>query len=345
MQAITKPEPSPGLVLSQVDVPDCGPSEVLIRVRHAGICGTDLHIANWDEWARSRIHPPLILGHEFAGEVVEIGKEAKAFFEKGQLVTAEGHIVCGHCHPCRMGQGHICRNTQIIGVDRNGAFAEYVAVPATNVMSLDLIPTSMGAVMDPMGNAFHAVLSAEIPGTTVLVLGCGPIGCFAVGIAKASGAAKIIAVDPNAYRLNLARRMGADVIINPAENDMHEVVRKETKEEGVDLVCEMSGHPKAFDDAVRCVRLGGRIHLLGLPSKAVPVHLFSDIIFKGLTIYGVIGRWMYKTWDQMRTFLSSGLLDPTPVITHTFPLCDVEGALKAIRSGEVGKIIFEVGRD
>ncbi len=343
MRTISKLKPEPGLTVSEVDVPTCGPSDVLIRVHHAGVCGTDLHIADWDDWARGRIHPPLVLGHEFAGEIVEVGKEAKEEFHPGQLVTAEGHIVCGHCRQCRTGNAHICQRTQIIGVDRDGAFAEYVSMPALNVMALDGIPTTTGAIMDPLGNAFHTVLSAEIPGNVVLIMGCGPIGCFAVGIARAAGAAKVIAVDPNKYRLDLARKMGASKTIDPAISNVVETALEETNGNGADLVCEMSGHPKALNDALRCARLGGRVHLLGLPKGSVPIDFSSDVIFKGLTIYGVIGRRMYETWHQMRMFLSSGLFDPTPVITHSFGLEEIDDALHAIRSGEAGKVILEIG--
>ncbi len=343
MRAITKPRAEPGLTVADVAEPVCGPLDVLIRVHHAGVCGTDLHIADWDAWARGRVRPPLVVGHEFAGEIVDVGEDVGEALTVGQYVTAEGHIVCGHCRQCRTGNGHICRYTQIIGVDRHGAFAEYVAMPAINVMPLDGIPTTVGAIMDPLGNAFHTVLTGEITGSTVLILGCGPIGCFAVGIARAAGAARVLASDPNPTRLGLARRMGAQVLINPAEDDVVERVRQETCGEGADLVCEMSGHPSALDQAFKGARLGGRVNLLGLPKGAVPLHLAEDVIFKGLTVYGVIGRKMYETWHQMRTFLSSGLLDPTPVITHQFPLDEIDQALAAIRTGGAGKVILDIG--
>ncbi|MFQ5704820.1 MAG: L-threonine 3-dehydrogenase [Gemmatimonadales bacterium] len=343
MRAISKLRPEPGLQVSEVPRPQCAPSDVLIRVRHAGVCGTDMHIAKWDEWASGRIHPPVVVGHEFAGEVVEVGKDVASEFQVGQLVTAEGHIVCGHCKQCRTGNGHICQRTQIIGVDRDGAFAEYIAMPALNVMLLNSIPTTTGAIMDPLGNAFHTVLSANIPGSTVLIAGCGPIGCFAVGIARAAGAAKVIASDLNGYRLDLARKMGAHCAIDPSSEDVVAKVMDETAGEGADLVCEMSGNPTALADAFRAVRLGGRVHLLGLPKRAVQIDFANDIIFKGLTIYGVIGRRMYKTWHQMQMFLSSGLFDPTPVITHQFPLDKMDDALDIIGSGEAGKVILEIG--
>src|SRR5206468_850117 len=219
MQAIVKEKRAPGLTVKSVPKPAPGPGEVLIAVRHAGVCGTDLHIAEWDAWAQGRIKPRLIVGHEFAGEIQAIG-DGVTELKVGQLVTAEGHIVCGHCLQCRTGNSHICRNTRIIGVDRDGAFTEYIVMPATNVLTLDGIPTEIGAIMDPMGNAFHAVLTAEIPGSTVFVVGCGPIGCFAVGIDRAVGASRVIASDVNPKRLALAAKMGAHVTVNAAKEDV-----------------------------------------------------------------------------------------------------------------------------
>jgi threonine 3-dehydrogenase len=341
MQAIVKQKRAPGLTVTSVPKPSPGPGEVLIAVRHAGVCGTDLHIADWNAWAEGRIRPPVVVGHEFAGEIVQVG-DAVSELKTGQLVTAEGHIVCGHCLQCRTGNSHICRNTRIIGVDRDGAFAEYIVMPATNVLPLDGIPTTVGAVMDPMGNAFHTVLTADIPGSTVLVVGCGPIGCFAVGIARAAGAAKVIASDVNATRLALARQMGAHVTVNAATDDVVRVVLEETGGEGADVVCEMSGVPSALHQAFAAVRMGGRVQLLGLPKGQVPIDFANEIIFKGITVYGVIGRKMYETWHQMRRYLSAGLLDPRPVITHQFPLANIDEALAAIRSGNAGKIILEI---
>jgi threonine 3-dehydrogenase len=341
MQAIVKDRPAPGLRVTTVAKPSAGPGEVLIAVRHAGVCGTDLHIAEWDAWAQGRLKPPLVIGHEFAGEIVALG-DGVGSLKEGQLVTAEGHIVCGHCLQCRTGNSHICRNTHIIGVDRDGAFAEYIAMPATNVLPLDGIPTTVGAVMDPMGNAFHTVLTAEIPGSTVFIVGCGPIGCFAVGIARAAGAAKVIASDVNPKRLDLARRMGAHVTIDAAKDDVVRSVLAETGGEGSDVVCEMSGVPSALHQAFAAVRRGGRVQLLGIPKGNVPVDFATEIIFKGITVYGVIGRKMYETWHQMRRYLTAGLLDPHPVITHRFPLARIDEALATIRSGDAGKIILEI---
>jgi threonine 3-dehydrogenase len=341
MQAVVKDQRAPGLSVTTVPMPRAGAGEVLIAVRHAGVCGTDLHIADWDSWAQGRIHPPIVVGHEFAGEVVALGAGVTEL-SVGQLVTAEGHIVCGHCLQCRTGNGHICRNTRIIGVDRDGAFAQFIAMPATNVLPLDGIPTEIGAIMDPMGNAFHTVLSADIPGSTVFVVGCGPIGCFAVGIARAAGAARVLASDVNPRRLALARTMGAHVLIDARQTDVVATIQAETGGEGADVVCEMSGVPSALHQAFRSVRMGGRVQLLGLPQGEVPVDFADEIIFKGITLHGVIGRKMYETWHQMRRFLSAGLLDPRPVITHRFPLTQIDQALAAIRSGDAGKVILEI---
>ena len=345
MRALVKETAGPGIVLREVPVPAYGPSEVLIRVHHAGVCGTDLHIWEWDSWASKRLKPPVIVGHEFAGEITQLGSEAGAagLLAVGDLVTAEGHIVCGHCLQCRLGAAHLCRRTQIIGVDRDGAFADYIVMPASNVMTLDGIPTEIGAIMDPMGNAVHTVLEAEVPGSTVLVLGCGPIGCFAIGVARAAGASLVIASDLNPKRLELARAMGAQITLNPTHDDVVARVRELTGGDGVDLVCEMSGHPSGHAQAFAAARMGGRVNLLGTPSRTTEVDFARDIIFKGLTLYGVTGRKMYQTWHQMLRFLRAGQVDPRPVITHRFPLEQIADAIQVIKDGQAGKVILEVG--
>ncbi|HLS47437.1 MAG TPA: zinc-binding dehydrogenase, partial [Gemmatimonadales bacterium] len=281
-----------------------------------------------------------------AGEVAELGSEAEAagLLAVGDLVTAEGHIVCGHCLQCRIGEGHLCRRTQIIGVDRDGAFAEYIAMPASNVMKLDGIPPEVGAVMDPMGNAVHTVLEGRmVAGSRVLVVGCGPIGCFAVGVARAAGAALVIASDFNPTRRELARQMGAHVTIDPGTEDAVARVHELTDGDGADLVCEMSGHPAGHAQAFAAARLGGRVNLLGTPSRTTEVDFARDVIFKGLTLYGVTGRRMYETWDVLRRFLRSGQLDPRPVITHRFPLDRMADAIQVIKDGQAGKVILEIG--
>jgi threonine 3-dehydrogenase len=344
MRALVKESAGPGIVLREVPVPACGASDALIRVHHAGVCGTDLHIWEWDSWASSRLKPPVIVGHEFAGEITELGREAGAtgLLSVGDLVTAEGHVVCGHCLQCRLGAAHLCLRTRIIGVDRDGAFADYIVMPASNVIRLDGVPTEIGAIMDPIGNAVHTVLEAEVPGSTVLVLGCGPIGCFAVGVARAAGASLVIASDYNQKRLDLARAMGAQVTLNPGKDDVVARVRELTGGDGVDLVCEMSGHPSGHAQALAAARMGGRVNLLGTPSRTTEVDFARDVIFKGLTLYGVTGRKMYQTWHQMRRFLRAGQLNPRPVITHRFPLECIAEAIQVIKDGQAGKVILEV---
>ena len=343
MRALVKAGPSVGFELRDVPVPTIREDEVLIKVRAAGVCGTDVHIHDWDAWAQGRCRPPFTVGHEFSGVVERVGglvTDVKA----GDRVTAEGHIVCGRCHLCRTGNAHVCPNTKIIGVDRDGAFADYIAMPASNVWHLDAnIGFDIGGIHDPMGNAFHTALhGTHLPGATVLVTGCGPIGIFAVGIAKAAGASYIVASDVNPTRLALARQMGAHAAVTPAEAP--EAVRAGTHGLGVDVVLEMSGVPAAIHQAFALVRVGGRVQMLGIPAKPMDVDFATEVIFKGITVYGVVGRRMYDTWIEMTQFLRAGQFDPAPAITHRFPLEQHADAIAAIKSGEAGKVIFEVSR-
>ena len=340
MKALVKASAGPGFVLKSVPEPTIREDEVLIRVRRAGVCGTDVHIYEWDAWASGRVRPPIVVGHEFAGEVVQVGRLVTDVKE-GDRVTAEGHIVDGRCLLCRTGNAHVCPHTRIIGVDRDGCFAEYIAMPATNVWHLDdALSFDIGGIHDPMGNAFHTALSTEIVGATVLVTGCGPIGLFAIGICKAAGAARIMATDVNETRMALARRMGAHDVVRPEQAAA--TVKRETDGLGVDVVLEMSGVPAAVHQAFQLVRVGGHVQMLGIPAKTIDVDFATEVIFKGITIYGVVGRRMYDTWHKMTRFLRSGLFDPTPVITHRFPLEGADDAIRAIKSGEAGKVIFEI---
>ena len=340
MRALVKESPVSGFTLKEVPVPEIRDDEVLIRVRRAGVCGTDVHIYEWDDWARGRCRPPFVVGHEFAGDVVQVGSLVTDVRE-GDRVTAEGHIVCGRCPLCRTGNSHVCPYTKIIGVDRDGCFAEYIAMPATNVWHLDdNVSYDVGGIHDPMGNAFHTALTANLPGSTVLITGCGPIGLFAVGICKAAGASRIIASDVNETRLALARRMGAHDAVHPQEAEA--AVRAASDGLGVDVVLEMSGVPSAIHQAFALVRVGGRVQMLGIPARPMDVDFASEVIFKGITIYGVVGRRMYDTWMLMRQFLRSGQFDPTPVITHRFPLEEADAAIAAIKGGAAGKVIFEI---
>jgi threonine 3-dehydrogenase len=340
VKALVKQSAGPGFVLKDVPEPAIRDDEVLIKVHRAGVCGTDVHIYEWDAWAQGRVKPPIVVGHEFAGQVVRAGKLVTDVRE-GDRVTAEGHIVDGRCLLCRTGNAHVCPHTRIIGVDRDGCFAEYIAMPATNVWHLDdSVSFDIGGIHDPMGNAFHTALTAEIPGATVMVTGCGPIGIFAVGICKAAGASRIIATDVNDKRLALARTMGAHDAVKP--QDASAIVKKHTDGLGVDVVLEMSGVPSAIHQAFELVRVGGRVQMLGIPAKPMEVNFATEVIFKGITVYGVVGRRMYDTWHQMTRFLRSGMFDPTPVITHRFPLEGFDEAIRAIKSGEAGKVIFEI---
>jgi threonine 3-dehydrogenase len=340
VRALVKQTAGPGFQLKEVPEPTIRDDEVLIRVRRAGVCGTDVHIYEWDDWAKGRCKPPFVVGHEFAGDVVRVGSLVENVRE-GDRVTAEGHIVDGMCLLCRTGNAHVCPHTRIIGVDRDGCFADYIAMPATNVWHLDdNISYEVGGIHDPMGNAFHTALTADIPGATVLITGCGPIGIFAVGICRAAGASRVIASDVNPRRLELARTMGAHDVVHPREAEA--VVQRETGGYGVDVVLEMSGVPSAIHQAFALVRVGGQVQMLGIPAKPMEVNFASEVIFKGITIYGVVGRRMYDTWHQMTRFLRSGEFDPTPVITHRFPLEGAEEAMEVIKSGEAGKVVFEI---
>ena len=341
VRALVKTTTGPGFELREVPRPEIRDDEVLIKVRRAGVCGTDVHIYDWDAWAQGRCRPPFTVGHEFAGDVEVVGRLVTDV-QVGDRVTAEGHIVCGRCHLCRTGNAHVCPNTKIIGVDRDGCFADYIAMPATNVWHLDdAVSHEIGGIHDPMGNAFHTALThTEMPGATVLVTGCGPIGIFAVGICRAAGASRIIASDVNPTRLALATAMGAHDAVTP--QDAEAAVRAATGGLGVDVVLEMSGVPSAIHQAFALVRVGGRVQMLGIPAKPMEVNFASEIIFKGITVYGVVGRRMYDTWIQMTQFLRSGQFDPTPVITHRFPLERFDDAIAAIKGGEAGKVVFEI---
>lgn len=339
MKALVKANPEAGFELRDVPEPRIREDEVLIRVRRAGVCGTDVHIHDWDAWAQSRCRPGFVVGHEFAGDVVQVGGLVERV-RVGDRVTAEGHIVDPLSFWSRTGDAHADPGTRIIGVDRDGCFAEYIAMPAANIWPLDPgISYEVGGIMDPMGNAFHTALTAPMAGAVVLVTGCGPIGCFAVGIARQAGAAAVIATDVNETRLALARRMGATAAVRPEA--AAEAVASASGGLGADVVLEMSGVPSAIHQAFQLVRFAGRVQMLGIPARTVEVDLAKEIIFKGITVYGVIGRRMYDTWHLMTRFLRAGY-DPTPVITHRFPMEAWREAIGAIKSGEAGKVVFEV---
>ncbi len=340
MLAVVKAEPAPGADLREVKIPGIGLTDVLVKVKVASVCGTDLHIYNWNPWAQHRIHPPLIPGHEFCGEVAAVGAEVTTVKE-GDFVSAEMHVNCGKCYLCRTGEGHICQNVKIIGVDTDGAFAEYVKIPESNIWKLDpAILPEYASILDPLGNAVHTVLAGEIAAKTVAITGCGPIGLFAIAVARAVGASTVFAIEINDYRRRIASQMKADYVLDPATQDVKQIVLDITGGLGVDVVLEMAGHPDAVRTAFDIVRRGGRISLLGLTSKPISLNFSEDIIFKGITIQGINGRRMYQTWYQMQALLKAGKLDLHPVITDRLSMKDFSKGMDRLRTGEASKILL-----
>ncbi|HEX9374737.1 MAG TPA: L-threonine 3-dehydrogenase [Actinomycetota bacterium] len=344
MRALRKAGPGPGLELVEVPVPKPGAGEVLVEVAAASICGTDLHIYEWNAWAEKRIHPPLIPGHEVAGHVVASGPEVH-HIQPGAFVSAEGHVFCGFCPQCRRGRMHTCERMRILGVDFDGGFAEYVVLPERNAWEVDKrIPPDIASIHDPFGNAVHTAFISggadDIVGSTVVVLGCGPIGLFAVGVVRAAGARQVVAVEPNEFRQGLAKQMGADVVVDPGHEDAVEAVREATDGHGAEVVLEMSGVPAVIRQATEMICAGGRIALLGLPTKPVSLELTDHVIFKEARIFGVTGRELFTTWETVSNLLVSGTVDVAPVITHRFALVDFEQAFEAMDSGRSGKVIL-----
>jgi threonine 3-dehydrogenase len=339
MLAVVKPEPRPGTEIREVKIPAFGRTDVLVKVNVASICGTDLHIYEWDRWAQNRIHPPLIPGHEFCGEVVAFGDEVTSV-KQGDFVSAEMHVACGKCLQCRTGEAHICQNVRIIGVDTDGAFAEYVVIPESNIWKLDpAIPREYASILDPLGNAVHTVLAGEIAAKTVAITGAGPIGLFAIAVARAVGATTIFAIEVNAHRRSIAQKMKADYVIDPLKEDARGIVMEKTGGLGVDVVLEMAGHPDAIRTAFDIVRRGGRISLLGLTNRPMSLNFSEDIIFKGITIQGINGRRMYQTWYQMTALLKAGKLDLHPVITDRISMKDFSKGMERLKTGEASKIL------
>jgi threonine 3-dehydrogenase len=340
MKAALKAEAAPGAKVALVDIPCIGSRDVLVQVKAASICGTDMHIYEWDAWAQSRMQVPRIFGHEFAGEVVEVGSEVTSLVP-GDFVAAETHITCGQCYQCRTGQAHVCRNVQILGVDRDGAFAEYIAIPEKVAWKTGKeIDHAVASIQEPFGNAVHATFAGDITNKTVAVFGCGPIGLWAVGLCHVSGSSTIFAVEPNHKRLDIAMKMGANYALNPAEVDPVEQILHVTDGLGVDVVLEMSGHPQAIRQSFKSLRFGGRVSLLGIPSRLVEFDLANDIIFKGATVYGISGRLIFETWYRTRRILEAGQLDLKQVITHTLPFDRIHEAMEIMKSGDCGKIVL-----
>jgi threonine 3-dehydrogenase len=339
MKALVKAKPQPGLWLQDVPEPQCGINDVLIRVHKTGICGTDLHIYNWDEWARKTIPVPMVVGHEFVGEVVSVGSNVNDF-KKGDVVSAEGHVVCGRCRNCLAGRRHLCADTQGIGVNRTGAFAEYISVPMTNVWHhRDGVDREVAAIFDPLGNAVHTALSFDLLGEDVLITGAGPIGCMAAAIARHAGARFVVVTDINDDRLALAKKLGADVTVNATREKLGDVQGRLGMHEGFDVGLEMSGSPAAFHDMIDQMCHGGKIAMLGIPSGPISID-WNKVVFNMLTIKGIYGREMYETWYKMTVMLESGL-KIAPIITHRFPYTEFEQGFAAMKSGSCGKVILE----
>jgi threonine 3-dehydrogenase len=340
MKALRKMQAGRGLSMESSPVPVIGAADVLVRVKTASICGTDLHIYGWDRWSQGRIKPPLTLGHEFCGVVERVGEDVTAV-KVGDFVSAEMHVNCGHCHQCRLGEAHICQNLRIIGIDQDGAFAEFVKIPASNIWKLDpSIPEHYGAILDPLGNAVHTVLAGPIAGQTVLVTGCGPIGLMSIAVAKACGSSTVFATETNEKRRAMAKKMGADVVLNPAAEDAVARILAETNGTGVDALLEMSGNPTAIQQGFKALRAGGRASLLGIPTENVPLDLVNDVIFKGATVQGIYGRRMYETWVQMTALLKAGRLNLEPLFGEREPLEKFESAFAKLQGGLAGKILL-----
>lgn len=343
MTAVVKRHPGPGAEIVTVPIPSTGPTDVLLKVQATSICGTDLHIYQWNPWAAHRIQPPRIPGHEFCGEVVRVGERVTSL-KPGDYVSGESHVPCGRCHPCRTGHRHICANLKIIGVELDGSFAEYVCLPEGNAWktSPDLAP-EVACLQEPFGNAVQTALAAQLTAANVLVTGCGPIGIFAVAIARAAGAATVIATDVNEYRLRLAGHNGATHTLNDTQEDVPARVREMTAGVGVDVVLEMSGSPRAIAQGFEVLRPGGHVSLLGLPPGPVQLDLNDAIIFKSATVKGITGRRIWETWYQTAAFLEGGVIDVRPVITHRLPLSEFHHAMELLESGQSGKIVLFPG--
>ncbi|MDP6037969.1 MAG: L-threonine 3-dehydrogenase [Candidatus Latescibacteria bacterium] len=345
MKAIRKPTAEPGLIVEDIPIPVPDSHDVLVRVEAASICGTDLHIWKWDEWSRNRIQPPLTLGHEFAGTVVEVGSAVEQV-RVGDYVSAESHVTCGHCFQCRTGQAHMCPDTQILGVDREGAFAEYVSVPETVVWqnNRSKLPPDIASLQEPFGNAVFATLSHDLSGQTVAVFGCGPIGLFSIGIARASGAGAVFAIDPVDFRLNLAWAMGATKTFAPQKGESTVDWLLEANEGfGVDIVLEMSGAPAAINDAFTAVRNGGRMTLFGIPSGPVEIDVAEKMIFKNLNVFALNGRRIWDTWYKTRWLLESGVVDLRPLITRQMDFDQIDEAVGLLDTGQACKIVLNPG--
>ncbi|MFT6898412.1 MAG: threonine 3-dehydrogenase [Paraglaciecola sp.] len=338
MKALSKLHAQKGIWHTQAAIPEPGHNDLLIKIRKTAICGTDMHIYNWDEWSQKTIPVPMIVGHEYVGEVVEIGQEVRGF-NIGDRVSGEGHITCGHCRNCRAGRRHLCRNTSGVGVNRQGAFAEYLSIPAFNAFKIpDNISDDLAAIFDPFGNAVHTALSFDLVGEDVLITGAGPIGIMAAAVAQHVGARHVVITDINEYRLQLARDMGATRAINVSHENLTDVMQELGMTEGFDVGMEMSGVPTAFRDMLSKMNNGGKIAMLGIPPGDVAID-WDQVIFKGLTIKGIYGREMFETWYKMATLIQGGL-NLSPIITHQFNIDEFQQGFDTMGSGQSGKVIL-----
>jgi threonine 3-dehydrogenase len=339
LKALVKSQDAPGLWLEDIPEPTIGINDVLIRVTHTGICGTDVHIYNWDDWARATIPVPMAIGHEFVGEIVAVGSNV-IDFHPGEVVSGEGHVVCGRCRNCLAGRRHLCAHTRGVGVNRPGAFAEYIALPMSNIWRHNPgINREVAAIFDPFGNAVHTALSFPVLGEDILITGAGPIGVMAAAVVRHAGARFVVVTDVNPYRLELAREMGATLAVNPSDTSLTDVQTQLGMQEGFDVGLEMSGNPSAFHDMIANMSHGAKIAMLGIPSQEMPID-WRHVIFSMLTIKGVYGREMYETWYKMTVMLESGL-DITSVITHRFCFRDFQQGFEVMQSGKSGKVILD----
>jgi len=342
MPALRKVAPQAGFALQEIPLPQIGATDILIRVQMAGICGTDLHIYEWDRWAQHRVRPPITVGHEFMGTVAAVGAEVEGF-TIDERVSAEGHIACGKCALCRTGEAHICNELRVIGVDRDGAFAHYIAMPQQNVWKLAAtIPDQYAAVFDPLGNAVHSVMTAGVSGKTVLITGAGAIGLMAINVARAAGAVSVFAVDVRPEKLELAKRLGADEAFIAADPSWIEKLRSRTDGVGPDVLLEMSGSAAAIEQGLTALRNGGHAALLGLPPEKIRLDVAESIIFKGVTLYGIHGRRMFETWYQMQRMVKNRRIDLKPIITHVLPLESFDEAFGLLKAGTAAKIILDL---
>jgi threonine 3-dehydrogenase len=339
MKALAKLHAKKGIWMTEAEIPQAGPNDLLIKIRKTAICGTDMHIYQWDEWSQNTIPVPMIVGHEYVGEVVGMGQEVRGF-GVGDRVSGEGHITCGHCRNCRAGRRHLCRNTVGVGVDRQGAFAEFLVIPAFNAFKIpDNISDDLAAIFDPFGNAVHTALSFNLTGEDVLITGAGPIGIMAAAVAKHVGARFVVITDVNDYRLDLAAKMGATRTVNVIQQDLKSVMNELGMTEGFDVGMEMSGVPSAFSSMLENMNHGGKIAMLGIPPSEMAID-WTKVIFKGLEIKGVYGREMFETWYKMASLIQSGL-DLSPMLTHQFPIDEFQTGFEMMESGKSGKVILD----